>query len=105
MEAKTMNDTKQETRKYQEEQRARYMNGELTHKEYYTWLAGFIGASQNLVPFTAKAIAESTDDHLNDLPLHIWDAVDGRVRPLAYNKGLIWSLSDTVCVLKTLARS
>lgn len=82
-----------------------YLDNNLTHEEYYTWLAEFIGATDRMVPFTAEQVANSKDPHLNDLRLDIWDAQDWLVRKLAYAKQLPWSLSDTVCVLKQLARN
>lgn len=86
-------------------QRKRYLDGEITHQEYYLWLASFIGATAQMVPATTREeIAQSTDEHLNDIPLARWDACDPQVRRLAYAKGLPWALSDTVCVLKCLAR-
>jgi len=87
------------------EQRRRYMGHEITHHEYYIWLAEFIGATKAQLPVSQERIDESTDPHLNDIPLHLWDYRDYIIRPMAYQKGLSWSLSDTVCVLKALARS
>lgn len=95
---------KELARTEQEKQRSRYLNGELTHKEYYTWLADFIGATKAMLPVSQERINRSTDPHLNDIPLSQWDSQDRIIRPLAYHKGLAWSLSDTVCVLKTLAK-
>jgi hypothetical protein len=54
------------------------------------------------------------DEHLNNVPLRLWDAQDLFVRTLARSthpdelKAITgsdgWSLSDTVCVLKETAR-
>lgn len=85
-------------------QRQRYMSGKLTHDAYYLWLAQFIGATFAQVPFSREQIAGSTNEHLNDLPLITWDRRDAIIRPMAGRKGLPWSLSDTVCVLKALAK-
>ena len=85
-------------------ERARYMDGEITFQAYYEWLADYIGATFAMVPFPLERIKASKDEHLNDLPLRAWDRQDSAVRTLAYRKGLSWSLNDTVCVLKTLAR-
>jgi hypothetical protein len=88
-------------------QRARYMNGELTHAEYYRWLAGMIAANPRRVIdiMTEARLLESTDEHFNDVPLFLWD----RLHPIfdtaaRHYTGIAWSLSDTVCTAKQLAR-
>jgi hypothetical protein len=49
-------------------------------------------------------LQQSTDEHLNDIPLMLWDRRDPIVRLLAVQRGMrSWSLSDTVCVLKAFA--
>lgn len=87
------------------DKRTLYMNGEISHDTFYLWLATFIGANVSMIPFTKERIAKAikTDRHLNNLPLGVWDNQDCVIRQLAYNKGLAWSLSDTVCVLKAVA--
>jgi hypothetical protein len=90
--------------KYKAE-RERYMNNEISHQEFYTWLADEIHISDRRLPFTLEQIKASTDPHLNDLPLAKWDACDAWVRHQAASYGMkAWSLSDTVCVLKAVAR-
>jgi len=86
------------------EQRKLYMVGKITHQAYYLWLAEFIGAGERYLPVPKERILQSTDEHFNDIPLRLWDLQDSLVRPLAYSKKLAWSLSDTVCVLKAIAR-
>lgn len=90
-------------REYMNTQRQKYMNHEITHTEYYLWLADFIGVSSILIPATDDELANSTDPHLNDIPLRIWDAAHSYVQRFAFAKHLPWSNSDTVCVLKELA--
>lgn len=85
-------------------QRSRYLNHEITFDEYYLWLAEFIGVTALMVPVSIERIRESTDPHLNDITLATWDRQDYVVRGLAGRRGLAWSLSDTVCVLKAVAR-
>jgi len=92
-----------ENQKLVNEQRAKYMNHELSHHDYYIWLAKFIGANKSMLPVSQSRINQSTDEYLNDIPLKLWDNQDYLIRRLAYNKGLAWSESDTVCVLKTIA--
>lgn len=83
---------------------------ELTHSEYWLWVAEQIGTEQlkRFIPFEGERVrkALTTDPHMNNLPLAQWDAQDYGVRRLAGEAGFpSWSLSDTVCTLKELARS
>lgn len=49
--------------------------------------------------------ALETDEHLNNLPLAGWDSLDYSVRQLAARAGIkSWSLCETVCVAKHVAR-
>lgn len=84
--------------------RADYMEKRLTHQAYYEWLSAFIGLGYGLIPFSAERVNASKDEHLNDLPLASWDFMHGAVKGYAARKRLPWSLSDTVCCLKALAR-
>jgi hypothetical protein len=84
--------------------RAAYINHDITHEEYYCWLADFVGLTDGMIPVSNKRIQASTDIHLNDILLHTWDSCDWLVRSYAYGKRLAWSLSDTTCCLKALAR-
>lgn len=94
-------------RERQREMRQRYMANELSHGEYYTWLGEFIGVNESMLPKTQeqirRALAEG-DEHLNNWGNRPWDYCDSMVRVRAYQTGLAWSLSDTVCTLKELAR-
>ena len=81
-----------------------YRANEISHDEYFLWLSDFIGLNDNLIPFSNDYIKASKDKHLNDCPLVRWDNMDGVVRTYASSKGLGWSLSDTVCCLKAMAR-
>ena len=98
-----MEKTQEEARQEQTKQRTRYLNHEITHEQHFTWLGEFIGANKKHLPVSQDTINESTDPHLNDIPLKLWDNQDPVIRHLANVKGLPWSLSDTVCVLKTIA--
>ena len=93
---------KQANSKIVAEHRAAYMAGDVSHKDYYLWLADFIGLEH--IEISDKKIKASKDPHFNDIPLFLWDRMDKRVRAMAFSKGLIcWSLSDTVCVAKAIA--
>ena len=85
--------------------RRAYMDGALTFADYYCWLADEIGGLERVVPFSVERIRASHDEHLNDLPLIVWDSQNHVVQRAAFQAGAkAWSLSDTVCVLKALAR-
>lgn len=82
-----------------------YLNGIISHAEFYTWLADEIGITVGNLPVTLDRIRASTDEHLNDITLRLWDNQDGIVRHKAVRAGMrSWSLCDTVCVLKSFAR-
>jgi hypothetical protein len=89
-------------------QRARYMSHAISHDEYYLWLAKDLGLGAWLVPVSRERLLQSKDPHFNDIPLAIWDRCDPHVRAClripAGGGSIGWSLSDTVCVLKALAR-
>lgn len=93
-----------ENQKIHDDKRKEYMDGKITHEQFYTWLASFIGVTKAQLPVSQERINNSKDKYLNDIPLKLWDNQDFIVRRMAYNKGLVWSLSDTVCVLKTIAK-
>jgi hypothetical protein len=91
-------------REEMQQQRDKYMNNELTHDQYYVWLSNFIRLPEIFIPASAEEVAEciQTDEHLNNIQLSRWDRMHGTVR--TYAAGLHWSLCDTVCCLKALAR-
>lgn len=81
-----------------------YINGEITHDEYYLWLASFVGTNERLVPFKMNTLLRSKDPYLNDLSLEKFDVMQLIIEPMAFRKNISWSLSDTVCCLKAVAR-
>jgi hypothetical protein len=85
--------------------RKQYLSNELTHAEFYLWLGSAIGATADDLPVSVDRLRSSKDEHFNDIPLHKWDMRDLRIRDKAFQSGMrLWSLSDTVCVLKAIAR-
>src|SRR5258708_16801548 len=85
--------------------RKQYMANEITHAEFYSWLADSINITVQALPVSLERIRASKDEHLNDIPLRLWDSMDYLVRRKAIMSGMrSWSLSDTVCVLKNYAR-
>jgi hypothetical protein len=100
-------DEKARNRAEQQRRRAKYLAAadQLgAHDAYYRWLSDFVGLTDDLIPFTAAEVAASTDPHLNDLPLRRWDARHSVVLSYIRRKKLPWSLCDTVCCLKAMAR-
>ena len=97
------------------ELQARRDRQKMEHFARYEAIAQEIGidALWRLVPFDRAEIdraLEAGDEHLNSLRLGAWDACDGFLRPLGYrarkalNGRAVWSLSDTVCTLKHVAK-
>ena len=86
------------------------------HFDKYERLAQALGvpALTRIVPFEAVAIHQAlkTDSAMNNLRLGYWDACDHAVRRLVARAGGStkigevggWSLGNTVCVLKHVAR-
>lgn len=134
------------TQETDSERRARHTR---EHKEKYERLAVWLGvpALLALIPFPALRVSHALadgDEHLNTLPLHVWDAKHGvelvalkqgtckccwqalpRTNENKRGEGVLglvrnaikrdreagreplqtrWSLSETVCVLKHVAR-
>ncbi len=87
-----------------------YMQKKCSHREFY---AQFVTTSlRDLVRsrIGEVAIKASIDDHLNDIPLCRWDAMQNLIIPrihtvhkqMGYSGGA--SLSDCVCVAKEAAK-
>jgi hypothetical protein len=87
------------------EKRKQYMDGEITHQEFYRWVGNSSGLTVNsLSARILEMLPNSTDEHLNDIPLKLWDALDFSIRQRAAWSGMkSWSMSDSVCVAKCLA--
>lgn len=77
-----------------------------THDEYF----GIIADKLKLKPEDLTGvdslinILASKDEQFNDIPLKKWDDRDGWVRERAAWHFPSWSLPDTVCVLKLVAK-
>ena len=94
--------------------RSLYMDGHLSHADYYGFLAELIRPS--IPALTMLAVRNSTDPDLNDIPLKTWDSFDPMIRRRAFQTGAAlftlnmsrpvaaWSKSDSVCVAKAYAR-
>lgn len=83
-----------------------YLNDKVTHREYY---AQFV--DDDVLDTVSRCIGErtivaSTDEHLNDIPLHRWDnlPIDFFVQQKMKEIKQGYSLSDKVCVAKEAAK-
>lgn len=99
---------------------------ECTHDEYWAQLVKPCITDMVLRRFGISRLEDSTDPHMNDIPLHQWDAlhettrsfvasntggildtlraIDGSQAKLALEGKFSWSQSDSVCVLKRAAK-
>lgn len=107
--------------------RSDYMSGKATHEEYYRALAEVIGVPglRQIVGYiaTPEVLAQrlASDEHLNNIYLQKWDNCHPSVLGMVRHNGkavmdvswcgtplrpgtICWSLSESVCVLKTVAR-
>lgn len=89
---------------YEEKNKLR-LDRDISHDEFYLWLAERIGVDENDLPVGLDVLENSKDSSFNDIPLKLWDHRDPFVRSKAARAGMkSWSLSNTVCVLKCVAR-
>lgn len=96
-------------------------NGAKTHREYYAQFVDEVIKNQVLQYIGKGALLASIDEHLNDIPLHKWDALAGFKfigsemvqQPRYIRPELLKKLRDTgegvscagmVCIYKEAAR-
>lgn len=94
--------------------RAEYMADSTTlHQAYFLELAQHAGLTARDLPVSIEKIREAlkTDEHMNNIPLHLWDSrVTPHIRSAIAQVNITKeghcasSLSDGVCALKALAR-
>lgn len=106
--------------------RKQRLANECTHDEYWAQLVKPCITDTVLRRFGISRLEDSTDPHMNDIPLHQWDAlhettrslvasntggildtlraIDESQAKLALERQFTWSLSDSVCVLKRAAK-
>lgn len=86
----------------QKEMRIKRLTNQITHDEYYLWLASHVGFSMRMLMVSSEEVNNSKDqDNLNDIPLKRWD--DHYVIASRCNAASL-SLSDCVCMAKCLAK-
>lgn len=91
--------------------RREYIANECSHQEYYPQFVN------DRVKYAVKTyigldkILASTNEHFNDIPLHLWDNIHAeflidraKFKQANETDVFCWSLSDNVCILKAAAR-
>lgn len=95
-----------------DQKRREYLNGVLSHEEFYLELADAI-AFDDLEVLVPESACKSKEPDLNDVPLKLWDYRFSAVRMLlsrTINQGRVikrsngLSASESVCILKAVAR-
>lgn len=88
--------------------REEYLNGACTHREYYSQYV--TGEQRTIVKYAIgiDRLKASKDEHLNDIPLTLWDRIAERGIgvlgvPMKKN-GDYLTLAGQVCILKEAAR-
>ena len=88
-----------------------YLSGKITHQDYFETIALCVGFRESDLPCslnTVRKALEEGDEHLNTIPLKMWDDKHGYVLyMLRHTQGIgrfTWSLSESVCTLKCLAK-
>lgn len=88
--------------------RKQYMNNEVTHAAYY---GQFVDESIKAIVLRyigTNKLLDSSDEHMNDIPLPEWDsathAVPSRTKQAMIAAGDQWSMGSGVCLLKQAAR-
>lgn len=90
--------------------RKEYMKGEISHDEYYSQFV-----NDDIIDYVRRTIGEerikeSKDKYFNNIPLRLWDNMQGDIVMMCGRKlkdvsnGGVVSLSDCVCVAKQAAR-
>jgi len=93
--------------------RKQYMNNEIEHTEYYLQCVTDLARTYVLNAIGKKRILNSTCEHLNTIPLKLWDRLNVQQyidrdiwREMTGHKdkkSYIWSSSDNVCISKAIA--
>lgn len=86
--------------------RKEYMDGKVTHREYYAQFVNPVVKSYLLSQISLKEILASKDPHFNDIPLHRWDRLPKVMIHKLREAGDVNAdtLSNKVCIYKEAAR-
>lgn len=90
--------------------RQEYLDGKISHEEYYREIASEAGISfknSAMLPKIQEAL-KNGDKHLNTIPLQVWDNLTfgnkARLRSIFEAHDDFYSLAGHVCVIKQSAR-
>ena len=94
--------------------RRQYMDREFTFQEYYGQFSSVHVVAAVVAHIGPERLLKSTDEHLNDIPLSLWDrapwfgmankVAEANQSTQAKGSALAVSLSDKGCALKAAAR-
>jgi hypothetical protein len=101
--------------------RKEYIDGNVSHREYFAQFVDDTVKNEVILHFGKTILKESTDEHLNDIPLKKWDDLTGFrfngstmvSRPSSIRKELLDKLKETgegvspaglVCIYKEAAK-
>lgn len=84
--------------------RKEYLDGEVTHRDYYAQFVNAQTIAYVVQRIGGEAIDQSTDPHMNDIPLRMWDMLAPFLVVRFRDAGDLDSLSGRVCVAKEAAR-
>jgi len=85
--------------------RKQYLDGEVSHREYHAQFVNGIIKANVLNAVGLDRLMSSTDPHLNDIPLAIWDAIPVfNVDKPMREAGDYLTLAGKVCICKEAAR-
>ena len=93
------------------ETRKQYLDGKCSHREYYSQFVTAGVKSSVLSRVNKERLTNSTDKHLNDIPLSTWDGIGQLIRqePSGLSKRLeaagdYCTQAGLVCIAKEAAR-
>lgn len=87
-----------------------YMNNRVSFHDFYLAVAKTAGLTPKVIgPELLERVRRSKDEHLNDIPMPVWDNLGhrfghGRLNTAFKAHGDFFSLAGGVCLFKTLAR-
>ena len=99
--------------------RKQYMNNEINHHDYYSQFITEDVKKHLEMNIGKEKILKSKDEHFNDIKLELWDnlylptdsaemvtiANGHEVKREGHKVTMCYSLSDKVCIYKTLAKT
>ena len=87
--------------------RKEYLDGKCTHEEYYGQFVSRVTKYRVLAHIRMDKLKKSKDEHLNDIPLRIWDNASNNFPHVSTKMeecGDYLTLAGCVCIIKESAR-